>query len=808
MAEENKILFNIIVDDKGALVGLQSTKKGIKDIDLTGQDAKKTLDTLSQSLKGIGSGEIPKSIKITQTGLDELNKSLIQSKNASGSASSAALELGRVIQDAPYGIRGMANNITQLVSQLGFATVAAGSLGAALKQMWKALMGPLGVVLAISAVVATLDYLYGANKKAEKSNEDLQSSFEELAKVIREKAVVSIKDYIKLVQQKADLDNENLKRSERLSQVESKLSSLSNERLKIEKLLELNRTNASFTRQDASKRLIEITKEENALTQEQVDIYEDASKANNDYIKEKEVFNRSTQGTIAYIKEEISILEKERDRLATSSSEWLSYASRIDDAKNALDRLMGVQELGVLGKLNEDLSRVTNLQKTLSNSKEEYEAYGAAIKKIQSQIDAITGGKEKKGKGSSDKSNEISPFKTGKELDIDIKSNEEALLRYSRDIIEQNLRNQEALELSTAKSENEKNNIKLRYAKKIAEENIKFEYDDLERRKKAEKIVVKEKYNTFKIESELRLKSYIDSIEKNDKLSDTQRKTAIDLARQQTRSLLSSADTELKSSLSEIETKYEPMFALLDTLHKARLDAFGVTNQETELEKINRYVSAYKSIMGAIMPFVQGEFERQKTLEQNKTNALNEELNKRLLNENLSKEERARIQNEIAQNDEALRKKKEIIEKKQFQITKMANIAGALTQTYSGAMAAYWNTLQNPLNKLLPDAGLLRAKINAGIATGAGLLQVAAIARQKFQSSASSAPVRGGGGGGAGGGAGDRSFNFNLVGNNRENQLVNAIQGQFNQPLKAYVVSRDMSNQQQLDANIVNSARF
>ena len=212
--------------------------------------------------------------------------------------------------------------------------------------------------------------------------------------------------------------------------------------------------------------------------------------------------------------------------------------------------------------------------------------------------------------------------------------------------------------------------------------------------------------------------------------------------------------------------------------------------------------------MGSILPFIQGEFERQKVVEQNKTNALNEELNNRLLNEELSKNERARIQNEIAQNDEALRKKKEIIEKKQFQITKMANIAGALVQTYSGAMAAYWNTLQNPINKLLPDGGLLRAKINAGIATGAGLLQVAAIARQKFQSSASSAPVRGGGGGGSGGGMADRSFNFNLVGNNRENQLANAIQGQFNQPLKAYVVSRDMSNQQQLDANIVDSARF
>jgi hypothetical protein len=435
-----------------------------------------------------------------------------------------------------------------------------------------------------------------------------------------------------------------------------------------------------------------------------------------------------------------------------------------------------------------------NTRNSIEESLSDYIAFSSEIQRLES----ILFPKEEKTKGI--KVEKVSPFKTGDELDIDIKSNEEALLKYNRDILLQNLRNQEALEISTAKSENEKNNIRLRYAKRIAEANIKFEYEDLERRKKIEQIVAKEKYNTFKVEAELRLESYIDSINKNKKLSKAQRDSAIASATSDTKALLSGANVELQSSLSEIESKYEPMFALLDSLHKARLDAFGVTNQDTELQKITKYVNAYQSIMGSILPFIQGEFERQKVV--------NEELNNRLLNEELSKNERARIQNEIAQNDEALRKKKEIIEKKQFQITKMANIAGALVQTYSGAMAAYWNTLQNPINKLLPDGGLLRAKINAGIATGAGLLQVAAIARQKFQSSASSAPVRGGGGGGSGGGMADRSFNFNLVGNNRENQLANAIQGQFNQPLKAYVVSRDMSNQQQLDANIVDSARF
>ena len=83
-----------------------------------------------------------------------------------------------------------------------------------------------------------------------------------------------------------------------------------------------------------------------------------------------------------------------------------------------------------------------------------------------------------------------------------------------------------------------------------------------------------------------------------------------------------------------------------------------------------------------------------------------------------------------------------------------------------------------------------------------------AIARQKFQSTSAATPPVGSASSGGSGGVGDRDFNFNLVGNTQTNQLAEAIQGQFSQPLKAFVVSKDVTTQQELDANIKGTATF
>jgi len=90
-----------------------------------------------------------------------------------------------------------------------------------------------------------------------------------------------------------------------------------------------------------------------------------------------------------------------------------------------------------------------------------------------------------------------------------------------------------------------------------------------------------------------------------------------------------------------------------------------------------------------------------------------------------------------------------------------------------------------------------------------GLANVAILSRQKFQSSAGATSTAGSlGGGGGNGGGNNRSFDFNLAGTNQQNQLAQTLQSRFDQPLQAYVVGRDITNQQQLDQEILSSSSF
>lgn len=111
---------------------------------------------------------------------------------ATGNATAAAMELGRVVSDAPYGIRGMANNVSQLASILLLeATATDAATGAtkgfvgAIRSTWAALMGPLGVLLAIQAVISAVDYFYGSTKKAEGATKDLNKELKNQIEIFR-----------------------------------------------------------------------------------------------------------------------------------------------------------------------------------------------------------------------------------------------------------------------------------------------------------------------------------------------------------------------------------------------------------------------------------------------------------------------------------------------------------------------------------------------------------------------------------------------------------------------------------------------
>ena len=94
--------------------------------------------------KGLGDGVTGASNKMPQL-----------AKNT-GQANIALVNFGRVVQDAPFGLIGIANNIDPLISSFQNLKKETGSTGAAFKGLAGALAGPAGIAIAVSAVTSAL----------------------------------------------------------------------------------------------------------------------------------------------------------------------------------------------------------------------------------------------------------------------------------------------------------------------------------------------------------------------------------------------------------------------------------------------------------------------------------------------------------------------------------------------------------------------------------------------------------------------------------------------------------------------------
>jgi hypothetical protein len=96
---------------------------------------------------------------------------------------------------------------------------------------------------------------------------------------------------------------------------------------------------------------------------------------------------------------------------------------------------------------------------------------------------------------------------------------------------------------------------------------------------------------------------------------------------------------------------------------------------------------------------------------------------------------------------------------------------------------------------------LILNKVSAGIGIAAN---IAATSKALGALGGGGAPSAGGGG--EGGGAAPAAPSFNVVGASSTNQLAQTIGNKEAQPIKAYVVANDVTTQQSLDRNIVQSA--
>lgn len=130
---------------------------------------------------------------------------------------------------------------------------------------------------------------------------------------------------------------------------------------------------------------------------------------------------------------------------------------------------------------------------------------------------------------------------------------------------------------------------------------------------------------------------------------------------------------------------------------------------------------------------------------------------------------------------------------------KAAAIAAATISTYQSAQDSY-KALAG-----IPIIGPVLGAAAAGAAIVSGMAQVKAISSTKLPSLAGkSAPSAGGGTPSAPSVPSPPAFN--IVGASGTNQLAEAIGGQQQQPVKAFVVSNDVTTSQELDRNIVEGA--
>lgn len=143
----------------------------------------------------------------------------------------ATQEFSRVIQDLPFGIQGVGNNLQQLTANFGNLSKSAGGTVPAIKAMISSLAGPAGMLLAVSVVTSALTFfansgLFKARTAAEKLADATKKATEELEKyrdsltgVNRARLdgnVGAAKELVNLRTLRSQIENTNLTQEQRL----------------------------------------------------------------------------------------------------------------------------------------------------------------------------------------------------------------------------------------------------------------------------------------------------------------------------------------------------------------------------------------------------------------------------------------------------------------------------------------------------------------------------------------------------------------------------------------------------------------
>ena len=664
---------------------------------------------------------------------------------AAGGATAVSLEFGRVVSDAPYGIRGVANNLTQMASQftqltakIDPATGKAVGFSRAIKTIGGTFLGPAGILLAFTAGIALLDTFAG-NMKFFSEGPPPFKTFEKSAG----DAAQDLKILMNQVE-RGNITTEDLALSVKGANKEYKDLNLS---LDENGQMTRKSVDAVYEKIDALERIAVVEAMANLRAEEETKILEAKIEAERDLLEEGFADLQDFEDR----KDEFVRIQDGRYKGQIDSSK-LRIKATLQDAVNTFAEVEKEGQI-VLDKLADYAGDKGDVNKLLrGNDSGGSRPRGRAMKIFKEQI-----------------------------LDLD------------KFILQQNQKRQEA---------GVRNEIELL---RIAEEG---QIKEIELRKKAfqDKQAIRLKDYIASVQTLDNAQELIDKANKTYNKSVTDSEIETGEAKQAIR-LNYAKQTALKEEeiLLELSKREGNTFLKMVRSQISQIDPMAIPLMMPALASARQQqMDALKAQLSAAE---EGGSDLEVQAAQQNINEFNEEMRQEDIDLEAAYYQRKKdiqmeyvgfakgigtLMSKIAGDNEALKKASLIVEKGAATADVVISAQKSIAQrtAVNSAMLGPAQAADAPF--MAKD--IARTKISSGIA-------IANIWAAGMGSKSN--PSSGGSGGGGG-----RTFDFNLVGSTGQNQLAQETAGQLNQPVQAYVVSSNITNSQALDSQIQSDATF
>lgn len=328
---ENRITFTFEFNDKGKVKVDGLSKSYVK---------------LETAMK-----KVTAEYKRQQAEAAKTNDGLDTTITNAGLAGATLTEFGRTISDLPYGIRGVANNLSQLstlfitfVSKVDKSIVGMARVTTAFKMLGAQLKGPLGFILLFQSVIALLDYFSGSSKKAKENTDELTKAFSRQRKelqAIAQTALSYVTDDYQAIAKEVELLAANSKEFA----------------VGLENLNKgvLNGVPDVVVLVDKFNELLSVRDEISDLTKEEKIDNEALKAAIEKRIELEKIFNKEkekpkgkptralVEGSIEFYEEQIKILRASQ-ALATDPKSFAILEDRVKGIQKLIDDIKGIRE--------------------------------------------------------------------------------------------------------------------------------------------------------------------------------------------------------------------------------------------------------------------------------------------------------------------------------------------------------------------------------------------------------------------------------------------------------------------------------